>query len=245
MSRKPSPTARCSTARQAPERSVARGEAAARDRAGRPEAVAADGELGVELAHRLRIARLDLDEPAERIRAVARALRAAQHLHLLDVESRGDHADAAEVDLVHQESDGRIRRALVLLELADAAQLEVARARARPGPGQRRNLRQQFLEMDDGGLAHVLGGEHGDAARTLGDRHGPQRGRHENGLELRPAARVADAAAPARRHAMNGSGFSDTPAPYAGPNRIRFNGFAGDRNRHLRSFQTTPRQRAS
>ncbi len=26
---------------------------------------------------------------------------------------------------------------------------------------------------------------------------------------------------------MNGSGFSDTPAPYAGPNRIRFNGFAG------------------
>ena len=27
---------------------------------------------------------------------------------------------------------------------------------------------------------------------------------------------------------MNGSGFSDTPAPYAGPNRIRFNGFAGE-----------------
>jgi hypothetical protein len=26
---------------------------------------------------------------------------------------------------------------------------------------------------------------------------------------------------------MSGSGFSDTPAPYAGPNRIRFNGFAG------------------
>ena len=26
---------------------------------------------------------------------------------------------------------------------------------------------------------------------------------------------------------MDISGFSGTPAPYAGPNRIRFNGFAG------------------
>ncbi len=163
---------------------LARGEPAARGRAGRPEAIAADRELRAEFPDRLRVARLHLDQPAERIRPVARALRAAQHLHLLHVECRGDHADAAEVDLVHQETDGRIRRALVLLELADAPQLEVARARTRAGPGQRGNLRQQLLEMDHGCLAHVPGSEHGHPARPLGHRHRPQRGRHENGLEL-------------------------------------------------------------
>jgi hypothetical protein len=51
------------------------------------------------------IARLDLDEAAQRIRAVSRALGTAQHLDLLDVEGRGDHADAAEVDLVDEEAD--------------------------------------------------------------------------------------------------------------------------------------------
>jgi hypothetical protein len=48
-------------------------------------------------------------------------------------------------------------------------------------------------------------------------------------------------AAPASSNAKNVSGLVDTPAPYAGPNRIRFNGFAGPTG-ISGLFETTPRQ---
>ncbi len=92
-----------------------------------PKPVLACHRLCRERRRGLRIARVELDQAGERIRAVARALRPAQNLDLLDIEQRRRHADAAEIDVVDQESDRRVGRALVLLELADPAQLEVAR----------------------------------------------------------------------------------------------------------------------
>nr|WP_241674121.1 hypothetical protein [Microcystis aeruginosa] len=56
-----------------------------------------------------------------------RTLRSAQHFDLRDVEQRGRHADTGEIDAVDQEPDRRIGRALPLVVLTDAAQLEVSR----------------------------------------------------------------------------------------------------------------------
>ena len=86
------------------------------------------------------IARLHLDDATERVGAVSRALRTPQHLDLLDIEERCRHADATQVDVVDQETDRRVGRALVLLEFADAAQLEIARPRTcrRPSSGSAR-----------------------------------------------------------------------------------------------------------
>jgi hypothetical protein len=89
--------------------------------------------------------RAHVDQAAERVRAVARALRPAQHLDAVDVEQRADAAEPREVDVVDDEADRRVRRAVVLLELADAAQLEVARARAFAGEIQVRNFADRFL----------------------------------------------------------------------------------------------------
>ena len=49
--------------------------------------------------------------------------------------------------------------------------------------------------------------------------------------------------AAASSNGIDVSSLIDTPAPYAGASRIRFNGFAGEPHggRHLRSSQTTPR----
>jgi len=55
-------------------------------------------------------------------------LRPTQHLDLLDIEQRRHHADAAEIDIVDDEPDRGIRCALVLLALADTADLKEARA---------------------------------------------------------------------------------------------------------------------
>ena len=69
----------------------------------------------------------DVDQPGQRVGAIARALRSAQHFDLLDVEGAGGHADPAEVDVVDQQTDRRIRRPLVLLQLTHPAQQVMAR----------------------------------------------------------------------------------------------------------------------
>src|SRR5690606_19819522 len=74
----------------------------------------------------LRVIAARHDETGQCIGAITRALRTAQHLDLAHVEQRGRHAKAAEIDVIDQEAHGRIRRALVLLTLADAADLEIA-----------------------------------------------------------------------------------------------------------------------
>ena len=110
--------------------------------------------------------RAHVNEPAERVRAVARALRAAQHLDAIDVEQRADAAEPREVDVVDDETDRRIRRAVVLLELADAAQLKVARARAFAGQVQVRDAADRFLEMLLRRGSELVAIEHADADRA-------------------------------------------------------------------------------
>src|SRR5690606_23062354 len=113
--------------RSPPERSAEGGAVCSRS-------VVTAGQLEVRGQRLGRLGGAHVDEPAERVRAVARPLRTAQHLDALDVEQRRDGADRREVDVVDQETDRRIRRALVLLELADAAQLKVPRSGPFAGP---------------------------------------------------------------------------------------------------------------
>ena len=66
---------------------------------------------------------------------------------MLHVGERGGHADAGEVDAVDEEAHRRIRRTLPLLELADAAQLEVARTRGARRPVEIGHEPEHVLEM--------------------------------------------------------------------------------------------------
>ena len=53
--------------------------------------------------------------------------------------------------------------------------------------------------------------------------------RHDDGLEPRgKLPRARRATAEQKSNPGNVSSLVDTPAPYAGPNRIRFNGFTGE-----------------
>ncbi len=89
--------------------------------------VLTDRSFGGKTKLIFRIAAAHDDEAAERIGAVVQALRPAQHFDAIDIERRRGHAHAAEIDIVDQEADGRIRRALPLLALTDAANLEETR----------------------------------------------------------------------------------------------------------------------
>jgi len=112
-----------------------------------------------------RIGRLHVDQAGERVRAIPRALGAPQHIHLLDVEERRGAAQAGQVDVVDQESNRRIRRALVLLEFADATNLQVSRAIAITRIRQVRHKRDQFLEVLHARVANRRAVEHGDTCR--------------------------------------------------------------------------------
>src|SRR6185436_13693168 len=87
------------------------------------------------------------DQTRERVRSVAHSLRPAQHFDAIDVERRRRHADAAEVDVVDEKADRWIRRPLVLLALADTADLEEARPRSAAGPVQIRHCGEHVLEV--------------------------------------------------------------------------------------------------
>ena len=124
---------------------------------GAPRAVVTCGRLATQLESGLRIAGTHTDDPGERIGAVGRALRAAQHLDLLDVEGRRRHRDTREIDVVDQEADRGIGRPLVLVEFADATQLEIAWPGGARRPVEVRHERHHILEMlqpcvDDGPL---------------------------------------------------------------------------------------------
>jgi len=68
-------------------------------------AVVATGQLARSLPVACRLVRSDTNETSQRIRAVSRALRPAQHFDLIHVVKRCGHADAGEVDIVDQETD--------------------------------------------------------------------------------------------------------------------------------------------
>ena len=110
-----------------------------------------------------------LISPGQRIGAVGGALRPAQHLDLPRVEQRRRHADAGEIDIVDQKAHRRIGRPLILLHLADAAQLEKSRPRRARRPVQIRDQAENVLEMLHPGRSQGIGIEDGDALRQFGD----------------------------------------------------------------------------
>ena len=106
-------------------------ERAADDRAEIARAVVADPcfYIGHEFVGRPIAA--NVDEPGERARAEARALRAAQDLDLARVEQHAGVGRTAEVDVVERDPDRReVFRIDELLEIADAPHLDEAGSRA-------------------------------------------------------------------------------------------------------------------
>ncbi len=87
------------------------------------------------------------DQTAERISAVAGALRTAQHFNVIHIKQRSNRADATEIYVIDQKADRGIRRALVLIQLADAANLEVTRAIGIARPIEVRHQTDHVLEM--------------------------------------------------------------------------------------------------
>src|SRR6185503_7803636 len=74
-----------------------------------------------------------------------------------------------EVDVVDDEADRRVRRAFVLLELADAAQLKVTSPRAFSRQVQVRDAANHFLEVLLRRGFELVAIEHGDADGELVD----------------------------------------------------------------------------
>ena len=109
--------------------------------------VAAGSQLHTSLAHGGRQGTLHIDESRQCIRAVAGTLGTSQNLYALDIERRRNRADATEIDVVDQETDGWVGRALVLLQFADTADLQVPRTMAVARPVQVRHHVDQFLEV--------------------------------------------------------------------------------------------------
>src|SRR5690606_25088776 len=115
----------------------------------------------------VRFGALHIDETGQRLCAVAAALRPSQDFDLFDVEQRGDSPDTAEVDVIDDETDGRVRCTLVLLQFARATNLEIAFATYGHGPVQVRHEEPRLLEMLHGQLLDGVGVENGDACSHL------------------------------------------------------------------------------
>ena len=157
----------------------------------------AEGQRSVVTGRRLdvrgkrlrRLHRSHVDQSAERIGAVACALWSAQHFDTLDVEQRGDASEAREVDVVDDEAHGRIRRAFVLLELADAAQLKVASSGTLTRPVQVRHLLHELFEVLHAAHVEIVLVEHADAHRQIRDALLPEVCRDDDLFELSLGAR--------------------------------------------------------
>ncbi len=132
--------------RQAPRRMQAFDRPGGDDTHG-PRVVVGAGRVDRESRRHRRIGAAHRNHACERIGTEARALRTSQYFDLRHIEQRRGHADATEIHVIDEESDRRIGCALVLLELADAANLEEARPRGATGPVEVRHLRQHILEM--------------------------------------------------------------------------------------------------
>ena len=177
-----------------------------------------------------------------------------QHLDLIDVEQGGCRAEAAEIDVVDEETDRRVGSALILLQLADTADLEVSGERGVAGPIEIGHERHDVLEILLTCLAQRLGVEDGDAPGKLLVRNGHERCGDDDFLQLGGGGRRGcvgrfgwkapggEAAEPRERGGQTGGDAPsqaqdagtlemDSHAPSAGTNRIRFNGFVGARPR--------------
>jgi hypothetical protein len=129
--------------------------------------VIAERDVGAELGLAPRRARVDGDQSRERIRAVRRALRTTQDFDALHVRQGRRHADTGEVDAVDEEAHRRVRRALPLRKIADAAQLEIAWPRGSGGPVEVRHEAEHVLEMVHARDFECLRSEHRRARRQI------------------------------------------------------------------------------
>jgi hypothetical protein len=177
-----------------------------------------------------------------------------QHLDLVDVEQRGRRAEAAEIDVVDEETDRRVGSALVLLQLADTSNLEVSRERGVAGPIEIGHERHDVLEILLARLAQCLRVEDSDASRKLLVRNRHERCGDDDFLKLgaggrrrrigrigwkapgrqapEPRERDGEKGGDAPSQAQDaGTLEMDSHAPSAGTNRIRFNGFVSARPR--------------
>ena len=114
------------TGRQ-PEARIERRQGPGHHRVDRACAVVTDAGTEARAGRLPGVCTAHVDEAGQRVRPVARRLRSAQDLDAIDIEQGRRTAQAAEVHVVDQEADRCIRRTLVLLELADPAELKVAR----------------------------------------------------------------------------------------------------------------------
>src|SRR5208282_6630687 len=105
-----------------------------------------------------------VDESGERIGAVYGPLGSMQHFDMVDIEQGRRHPESAEIDVIDQEAHRWIRSALILLQLADAANLEIARQRGIAGPIEVRYQRQYVLEILPAGIAQRGGVQYRCAA---------------------------------------------------------------------------------
>ena len=131
--------------------------------------VVADRCLQTPVALGRRLGAAHIDQAAQRIGAVPAALRTTQDFHRPDVEQGRHGADATEVDIIDDEADRRVRRALVLLELTHAANLEIASPVTVAGPAQVRHDVDEFLEVLHRRRLDECRIEDADAGRQLGD----------------------------------------------------------------------------
>src|SRR5208282_6552349 len=146
----------------------ARREAVANDDSRGTRVVGSPADLAVQFETGPRIRGAHADQARERVGAVSRTLRASQYFDLPRIDERCRHSDTREIDIVDEKTNRRVRRALVLLDLTDAAQLEKARSRCAGGPVQIRNQGENILEMLDAGSPQRLCVEHRHALRQLG-----------------------------------------------------------------------------
>ena len=90
-------------------------------------AIAANQQAELTFERITGLGTLHIDQTCQRICAVTSALRASQDFDLLNIPERCDGANTAEVNIIDDQTDGRVWCSLVLGELTDTANLNVLR----------------------------------------------------------------------------------------------------------------------
>ena len=115
------------------------------------------------------IGRSQVDEPGHGVRPEEGRLGALEDLGLVEVVHQAGHAEAAQVDVVHDEPHGEAGRPLtgVVAALADAPDLEVARPRGAAGPVEIGDGRDQLVQVIAAGTGHAAPVEDGHRGGDL------------------------------------------------------------------------------
>ena len=110
---------------------------------------------------------LHINEPGQCVGPVTRSLGTSQDFNLFNIPQRRNRPDTAEIDIVHDKSDRRVWGALVLRQLTDPADLNVARPVTITGPVEIGQAADEFFKMLDGRSRDRFGVQHGDTGRDI------------------------------------------------------------------------------